>query len=202
MSENKKTDRRVLKTKRAIKKAFIQLLGEKELNEISISEISDLADINRKTFYTYYAGVYQLVEELENEVTVMMGEIIQDETLESILRDPYPLFEKLTDMINRDMEFWNLITKTERNGAIAAKLAENLKSLGKKSFFPQANMDAAVFDVIMNISTAGLIAAYQHWFNSDRQLRLPELSRAVAVVTFTGINGAIDAFSERPEAFE
>jgi len=54
----KKIDRRVVKTKKAIHNAFAKLLTEKELNDITISDIAELADINRKTFYNYYAGIY------------------------------------------------------------------------------------------------------------------------------------------------
>ncbi|MBQ1891706.1 MAG: TetR/AcrR family transcriptional regulator, partial [Firmicutes bacterium] len=61
-------DRRVIKTKRAIKKAFFALLVEKDLNDISVTDISRIAEINRKTFYNYYTGVFQLVDELENEI--------------------------------------------------------------------------------------------------------------------------------------
>lgn len=43
-------DRRVRKTKQAIKNAFIQLLNKKDLEKITIQDITELADINRGTF--------------------------------------------------------------------------------------------------------------------------------------------------------
>ena len=64
----KKTDRRVLKTKRAIRNAFATLLSEKDLNAITIKDISDVADINRKTVYNYYAGIHEILDEIENEI--------------------------------------------------------------------------------------------------------------------------------------
>ena len=50
----KPTDRRVLRTKKNIRQAFLHLLSEKSLSQITVKELSDLADINRKTFYMYY----------------------------------------------------------------------------------------------------------------------------------------------------
>lgn len=47
-------DRRVRKTKQAIKNAFIQLLNKKDLEKITIQDITELADINRGTFYLHY----------------------------------------------------------------------------------------------------------------------------------------------------
>ena len=48
------TDRRVNRTKRQIKKALINLLSKKDLSRITVSEITELADIGRGTFYTHY----------------------------------------------------------------------------------------------------------------------------------------------------
>ena len=53
----KPVDRRVLKTKRAIRNAFAKLMVEKDINDITVMELSETADINRKTFYNYDSGV-------------------------------------------------------------------------------------------------------------------------------------------------
>ena len=50
----KPVDRRVLKTKRAIRNAFAKLMVEKDINDITIMELAETADINRKTFYNYF----------------------------------------------------------------------------------------------------------------------------------------------------
>ena len=60
MGENKPSDRRTLKTKKAILQAFSELLKEKELRKITVQEIVDKADISRVTFYKYYLDVYDL----------------------------------------------------------------------------------------------------------------------------------------------
>lgn len=60
-------DRRVRKSKAAIKKAFIQLLEDSQIERITIRQISDKADINRGTFYLNYDDKYALLEEMEDE---------------------------------------------------------------------------------------------------------------------------------------
>ena len=55
-----KEDRRVRKTRSAIKSSFIELLNEKELEKITIQDIADRADINRGTFYLHYEDKYLL----------------------------------------------------------------------------------------------------------------------------------------------
>ena len=62
------TDRRVNRTKRQIKKALINLLSKKDLSRITVSEITELADIGRGTFYTHYQDIYDLYHSLINEL--------------------------------------------------------------------------------------------------------------------------------------
>jgi Transcriptional regulator len=59
-----KTDLRVVKTKKAIENALIELLKEKKFEAITVQEIVDTAMINRKTFYVYYHDKYDLLEQL------------------------------------------------------------------------------------------------------------------------------------------
>jgi len=60
-------DRRVKYTQKVIKEAFIDLLSNKEINKITVSEICNIADVNRATFYRYYLDVYDLFEKIEEE---------------------------------------------------------------------------------------------------------------------------------------
>ena len=49
----KKTDRRILKTKRALRESLLYLLKEQPIQKISVSRLCEKSDINRSTFYTY-----------------------------------------------------------------------------------------------------------------------------------------------------
>ncbi|MDO4300747.1 MAG: TetR/AcrR family transcriptional regulator [Clostridia bacterium] len=49
-----KTDLRIIKSQRAIKKAFLELINEKGYANITITDIAKKAMINRKTFYIHY----------------------------------------------------------------------------------------------------------------------------------------------------
>ena len=55
--EAKKADRRVIRTRSAIRKAFTDLLAETAYNKITITALAKRADVDRKTFYTHYSSV-------------------------------------------------------------------------------------------------------------------------------------------------
>lgn len=67
--EKNAADRRIRKTKDQLRQALITLLLKKDLQDITISELTELADINRGTFYLHYRDVTELFRQIEDEVT-------------------------------------------------------------------------------------------------------------------------------------
>ena len=55
-------DRRKRKSRQAIELALLELLGSKKINEISISELAETADVNRKTFYNHFSSVTEVLD--------------------------------------------------------------------------------------------------------------------------------------------
>ena len=56
--EMKKEDRRVRRTRKILTQALTELLQQKQVNEITVKELTDLADMNRGTFYLYYKDIF------------------------------------------------------------------------------------------------------------------------------------------------
>lgn len=69
-------DRRAVRTKKMIRTALSELIEEKGFNNISITDLTRRADINRGTFYLHYTDKYDLLEQVENELI----EEIQEQT--------------------------------------------------------------------------------------------------------------------------
>lgn len=59
---------RVKRTKKNIKESFYQLRKKKPLEKISVKELSEIAMINKATFYLHYRDVYDLSDQLESEL--------------------------------------------------------------------------------------------------------------------------------------
>ena len=73
----KKTDRRVRKTKSQLKTGLAQLMREKSIREITVKELVDAVDINRSTFYLHYSDIPGLLAEVENEMMEEMQRAIR-----------------------------------------------------------------------------------------------------------------------------
>ncbi|WP_274363639.1 TetR/AcrR family transcriptional regulator [Paenibacillus thermotolerans] len=59
-----KLDRRVVKTQESLKKAVIELMTEKNFDDITIQDIADRANVNRGTIYLHYQDKYDLLDKL------------------------------------------------------------------------------------------------------------------------------------------
>lgn len=54
-------------TKKAIREAFIQLLNDRPLNQITVKDVVETCGVNRNTFYYYYQDIPQLLQTVVNE---------------------------------------------------------------------------------------------------------------------------------------
>ncbi|MCY9667289.1 TetR/AcrR family transcriptional regulator [Paenibacillus alginolyticus] len=69
-----KVDRRILKTQEAIKKAVIELMSEKNFDDITIQDLSDRANVSRGTIYLHYLDKFDLLDKLiEEHINVLRG---------------------------------------------------------------------------------------------------------------------------------
>ena len=64
---DKSNDLRYIKTERAIRRAFHELLQEKDMKRITVRELVERAEINKTTFYCHYETLPDLIDTLEKE---------------------------------------------------------------------------------------------------------------------------------------
>lgn len=83
-------NRSVRETKMRIQQTFLQLMQKKPYTKISIREISEQANINRSTFYLHYQDVYDLMEQIEDELLCKMKEALRKISRENYVPGKHP----------------------------------------------------------------------------------------------------------------
>lgn len=63
-----KLDRRQAKTKQALRSALIELIEEKGLDGLTVTDITNRADVNRGTFYLHYRDAPDMLQQVKEEV--------------------------------------------------------------------------------------------------------------------------------------
>lgn len=76
----KSNDRRIRYTRYALQNALIACMQQKTFNRITVREICETADINRSTFYMHYKDIYELLDEIEEQVYQEIDAIFSKES--------------------------------------------------------------------------------------------------------------------------
>lgn len=184
-------DIRVIKTKNSIRDALYELMSEKELAKITISEICVRARINRKTFYSHYRAPADVIEELENEVLGEFSAIIRrsGESLLNIgtaIRDISATIEQRRDFFKRLLR---LNPDLFSNGKIKAMLCRlitvSLKNAGVLSDNETALCAAAEFSV------SGVLSLYSMWFDNNCADKLSFITNTAVDMVTRGLSAYV-----------
>lgn len=189
MQKTTHIDRRVVKTKRAIKEAFAKLLAQKDINDITISDIAAEAGINRKTFYNYYGGIYEVVGEIEDDIVRLIDKEVTGIGFQNSLQSPYLIFEKLTKVINTDTDFFGYLLSMNANVSLESKIADLLKSKFKMFVLQDVEISELRLNLMAEFIISGMVAVYRRWFNSDRSEPIETISKEMQMLAFEGIKG-------------
>jgi AcrR family transcriptional regulator len=73
-----KVDRRIAKSQGAIKKALIELMNEKHFDKITLQDISDRANVNRRTIYLHYMDKFDLLDKIIEEHISKLQEMFEE----------------------------------------------------------------------------------------------------------------------------
>lgn len=102
---NAADDRRVRKTKKALRQGLVTLLEKKKLKDITVRELTDQVDLHRGTFYVHYRDIYELYDKMWQEAIQEIQEIFQQYPPEELPEGPAPLFRAIMEYAweNRDL---------------------------------------------------------------------------------------------------
>lgn len=159
-------DRRCRKTKKAIKNALLTLLKEKNISDISISELADAADINRKTFYNHYTDLDDVFHELEDECVNRIFSLLEGGQITEYIKEPYPFFEKLSAEFSSNADSYRLLIASGRNIEIEKKGKERLKSLLESIMAEHMKATPEKYDFFIKFIAAGILSSYSEWLIS------------------------------------
>lgn len=191
MMEQKKVDRRVAKTKRAIYNAIAKLLNEREVEDITIRDIVDIADINRKTFYNYYPGIYALLDEVENCIVQTFETALGETDFKEAINNPIVVYESLNKILNSDLEFYGHLISMKGNANLISKTVDLLKEKTRKAVILQLPHFEDKADTILDFIFSGMLAVYQRWFLSKNRPPIESVSETISLLCYGGVNSVM-----------
>lgn len=173
-------DRRVRKTKKALKDCLIQLLKTKKLQDITVREISEMADINRGTFYLHYKDVYDLVNQIENEFAEEFDSILQHYSAGELTENPSLFFNEFYPFIQENRELITVLISN--NGSL--NFENRVKSIIgnqalKKWMNAQGSGASEYLAPFFSYMVSGCIGLVHYWLESG----MKETPQAMSYMT-------------------
>ena len=130
----KKEYRCVTRTKKMIRAAFVELLGEKKnMESITVGELALRAEIAKSTFYNHYDDVYAVAEEFENELIQQLSMVLDEMEL-----NPSTAYESY---IAKVIEFLKTNEAIYRKAILSSDIRffiEKLKAIISKKVFEES----------------------------------------------------------------
>ncbi len=91
-------DVRVLKTRQRLQRALMEVLKDRKIEDISITQVCSAAGLNRNTFYAHYSDVYQLLDEVKSSyLEYFLNEISEYRKTSTGTQKTVTYFLKLVD---------------------------------------------------------------------------------------------------------
>lgn len=184
-----KIDRRIRKTKQQLRLGLTKLLKEKSVNEISVRELSELADLNRGTFYLHYKDIFDMVEKIENEMFDQFYQTINKHDIDDdsdgrlyLLTDIFKFIADNADMCmvllgeNGDLSFVNKLKKV---------VEDRYLSHWKKKFDTE---HIGNFNYFYSYIVSGCTGLFQAWLENDMKESPDEMAKLTESMIINGIN--------------
>ena len=194
----KKEYRSALRSRRFIRQSFLELLKEKRLEKITVTDIVSRADINRSTFYAHYADVRALIEEIQREFVEQSVSLLKGADFLVLLRDPVPFLKKWIEIANQNRDLYTILGRN----AIAASSIEQFKLLlvEKAMNLPQIPEEIRRqknYEIRINFFVGGIVNVYQQYLVGNLDATKDEIIEDIAAVIISSAPSVLDINESR-----
>ena len=179
------TDRRILRTKAALRTALLTLLAEMPFEDITVSKLAELAGINRKTFYLHYTSTRDLQDEIRREECQRLAGLKYWKTFTSgeSEPDPYEFFLEMNHLIQSDKMLYRALFSPNIATNYLPKIKEKILESEEWKEIQRQRPD---IDYYLDYTISGLFSLYLRWLTSKNQISIEELARIAAELTRAG----------------
>ena len=148
-------DRRTEYTRKVIRESVFKLSKKRSLQDLTVKEICEDADVNRATFYRNYLDIFDLYEKIEEELT---REALKDEEPG---RNRNRIFEIIYKHRNFYRDYFDMRLASNLLRTTVKALYEQLEGVMKK----RGIFDEAQFDISYQYNYNGIVGATRDWLS-------------------------------------
>lgn len=193
----KKVDRRVIKTRRQLKKGLAALMKEKSVNQITVKELVEEVDINRSTFYLHFKDIQDLLRKIEENMEAQIKRAIEEHPIVSGNENAFYFIEDMFRVLDEEREISKALIGPNGDMGFIHRIERIIKENSRgtlEKMFPGKKEDLKYFYAFCLSGCLGLVKV---WLNEGEE-KSPE---EMAQMTFNMIANAKDAFCQTASDF-
>lgn len=183
-----------VRSRRMIREAFLELLDEKEFGKITVTDITNRADLNRSTFYAHYPDVRGVVEEIQDEIINKNMELIRQIKYRNIIKDPLPYLNSICVTLEENMQLYSKMGHTADVHLHLDKYRRVIvEDVLQHPEIPEEIRNAQFFKIRIHFFIGGIMNTYQQWAEGNLDATLTEISQEIATLIQKSAMDLMDA---------
>lgn len=176
----KKTDRRVRKTKAQLRAGLAKLMQTKSIKEITVKELVDEVDINRSTFYLHYTDIYQMLESIEDELEGEINQIVNNHPVDSYYKESFPMIKEILEVLWDNRDICNALLGSNGDMAFVLRMESIISQHSLHVLTTTFATDVTNIKYAYAFCLTGCVGMVKSWLesgdNTDTPLQMAELT--------------------------
>lgn len=184
----KNQDRRIRKTKLALKEGLLELMAEKNLNEISVRELTEKVDLNRGTFYLHYKDIFDLLEQIEEETFTEFRKIVDSYPHGSLNGNPFPLLKDIFTFLENNTALTRVMLGPTGDPAFVNRLKGLIwESCFEHWQFPLNKNKTKELEYFYSYTLGGCIGIIETWLENELRETPDEMAVLIKDIILEGV---------------
>lgn len=179
-----KENRRIKLTKVMLKNSLVELMQKAPVNKITIKEICENADINRSTFYVYYADQYALLDEIEDEIILKTTEYVEES---DSAENEEELLETFLTYISENINVFRVLLCKERDYSFQKHLMDIVMQQFIEKRKSANKWDEGISEYIFRFTIMGSMSLIENWIDRSLDKSPKEMAEMILLLTTKGL---------------
>lgn len=181
-------DRRTKKTRRLLWDGLAKLMLKHDINEITVKDLTEAADINRSTFYTHYKDIYDLVNSMEAELLAEFDELISCsmDDAEDVHSQILPVLKELYGRLYEHKALVSAFLGPHGDASFIYSL-QDLLSSKITGWWKNDSYDASLSSFYSAFCFSGCIGIIKEWIKTGYKKKPDEMADITAKFLLNGI---------------
>lgn len=196
--DSQKQDRRVKYTKMVLRESLLELLRDQQINQITVKDICERADINRGTFYFHYSDAYDLMEQIEGELIDTIVKTLNRH--DGQYDKTYGVIMEILDCLAANKELCRILVSggqgyTTFMQKIMQLAHDQFNLIWEKRFENKKLSGIAYLNTFM---VSGSIGVIRQWIEEGMEVPRKEIAEVIERMIHYGINAYTKTDASRP----